>query len=85
VVSNPVEGRLVIDVSQKYVSIYRCEGGGKVLDEDHFSFPFRLDRQDAIAEITDLYAIVYDFLNDTINGGPDDESARGDGPAAKME
>jgi len=84
-VVNPVEGRLVIDVSRKYVSIFRCDGAGKVLDEDHFAHPVRIDRQDAVSEVTDLYAIVYDFLNDTINGGPDDESARGDGPAAKTE
>ena len=80
---NPVEGRLVIDVSRKYVSMFRCDGAGKVLDEDHFAHPFRLDRQDAVSEVTDLYAIVYDFLNDTING--DDDSARGDGSQAKTE
>ena len=85
---NPVEGKIVVDVSRKYVSIFRCDGTGAVLDSDHFSFGFRLDRQDAVAEVVDLYSMLYDWLNDTINGGFDtdnDDSARGGGPPAKTE
>jgi hypothetical protein len=85
VVSNPIEGRVVIDVSRKYVSVYRCDGTGKVTDEDHFAFAFRLDRQDALAEVSDLYAFIYDWLNDTMNGGLDEDSAREGGPPAKTE
>ena len=84
-VSNPVEGRVVIDVSRKYVSVYRCDGTGKVTDEDHFAFAFRLDRQDALAEVSDLYAFIYDWLNDTMNGGLDEESAREGDPPEKTE
>ena len=84
-VSNPVEGRVVIDVSRKYVSVYRCDGAGKVTDEDHFAFAFRLDRQDALAEVSDLYAFIYDWLNDTMNGGLDEDSAREGDPPAKTE
>ena len=81
---NPVEGKIVVDVSRKYVSIFRCDGDGKVVDEDHFAHPFRLDRQDAVSEVVDLYAMVYDWLNDTINGWGDD-SARDGGPEGKTE
>ena len=84
-VSNPVEGRVVIDVSRKYVSVYRCDGAGKVTDEDQFAFAFRLDRQDALAEVSDLYAFIYDWLNDTMNGGLDEDSAREGDPPAKTE
>jgi hypothetical protein len=84
-VVNPVEGKIVIDVSRKYVSIFRCDGEGKVVDEDHFAYPFRLDRQDAIGEVADLYAFIYDWLNDTVNGGYDDDSAREGEPPAKTE
>lgn len=83
-----VEGKILIDVSRKYASIYRCDPQGIVVDEDHFSFPYRLDKQDAVAEVVDLYAMLYDWLNDTLNGSPDDEpgdSARGEGPPAKTE
>lgn len=82
---NPVEGKIVIDVSRKYVSIFRCDGEGKVLDEDHFAYQFRLDRQDAASEVVDIYATVYDWLNDTINGWGDDDSARDGGPEGKTE
>ena len=81
---NPVEGKIVVDVSRKYVSIFRCDATGKVVDEDHFAHPFRLDRQDAVSEVVDLYAMVYDWLNDTINGWGDD-SARDGGPEGKTE
>jgi len=84
-VVNPVEGKIVIDVSRKYVSIFRCDGEGRVVDEDHFAHPFRLDRQDAIGEVVDLYAFIYDWLNDTVNGGYDDDSAREGEPPAKTE
>lgn len=85
---NPVEGKIVIDVSRKYVSIFRCDGTGKVLDDDHFAFPFRLDRADALAEAASIYAWVYDWINESVNGtddDDDDDAARGEGSPAKTE
>lgn len=73
-VVNPVEGKVVIDVSRKCVSIFRCDGTGAILDSDHFAFPHRLDRTDALGEVVDIYAVLYDWLNGTIN----EVSARGD-------
>lgn len=70
---NPVEGKIVIDVSRKYVSIFRCDGTGAVLDSDHFAYPYRLDRKDSISQSVDVYAILYDWLNRQLNG----DSARG--------
>jgi hypothetical protein len=71
---NPVEGKVVIDVSRKYVSIFRCDGTGAVLDSDHFAFPYRLERKEAISQTVDVYSILYDWLNRELNG----DSARGD-------
>jgi hypothetical protein len=71
---NPVEGKIVIDVSRKYVSIFRCDGSGAVLDSDHFAYPFRLERREAISQTVDIYSILYDWLNQQLNG----DSARGD-------
>ncbi len=74
---NPIEGKIVIDVSRKYASIYRCDGNGKILDEDHFAFPYRLEPRAAVSEVVDAYAAIYDWLNISVNG-----SAReGDPPA----
>jgi len=67
-VVNPVEGKIVIDVSRKYVSIFRCDGTGAVLDSDHFAYPYRLDRKDAISQTVDVYSILYDWLNRELNG-----------------
>lgn len=69
---NPTEGKVVIDVSRKYVSIFRCDGTGAILDSDHFAYPFRLERKDAVANTVDIYAILYDWLNRELN----DDSAR---------
>jgi hypothetical protein len=71
---NPVEGKVVIDVSRKYVSIFRCDGTGAVLDSDHFAFPYRLERKEAVGQTVDVYSILYDWLNRELNG----DSARGD-------
>lgn len=78
---NPVEGKIVVEVSRKYASIFRCDGMGAVLDFDHFAYDFRLDKQDAVAEVVDLYAMLYDLLNDTINGSPDESAREGEPPA----
>lgn len=78
---NPVEGKIVIDVSRKYVSIFRCDGTGAILDSDHFAYPFRLDRRDAISQVIDIYSIIYDWLNKELNG----DSARGDGSPATTD
>lgn len=64
---NPTEGKVVIDVSRKYVSIFRCDGTGAVLDSDHFSYPSRLERKEAVANTVDIYAILYDWLNRELN------------------
>ena len=78
---NPVEAKIVIEVSRKYASIFRCDANGAVLDFDHFAFDFRLDKQDAVAEVVDLYSMLYDWLNDTINGYPDEAAREGEPPA----
>ncbi len=75
---NPVEGKIVIDVSRKYVSLYRCDGTGAILDYDHFAFPYRMDRIDAVGQVVDIYAILYDWINRELNG---DSARGGDGPA----
>lgn len=77
---NPVEGKIVIEFSRKYASVFRCDGTGAVLDYDHFAYGTRLGRSEATSETVDLYARLYDHLNDRING-----SARGGSPDAKNE
>lgn len=73
--SDPVVGKIVIDFSKKYVSIYLCEGDGVIKDYDHFRFPYRLEMKEARQETRDCYHWLYDWANRVVNS----ESAS-DGP-----
>lgn len=66
-VSDPVLGKVVIDFSQKYISIYLCEGDGTIKDADHFRWPARLEVKDTRQETRDCYHWLYDWANRTVN------------------
>lgn len=72
--------RIVVEYGQMYVYLYITDGNGKLLDEEVFTQPWRLDRKDAFEEAKDTYDTVYDWLNDVVNVTPplqeedDDES-----------
>jgi hypothetical protein len=78
---DPVVGKVVIDFSRKYVSIYLCEGDGTIKDFDHFRYPFRLEYKDARQETKDAFDFVYQWANESINFD-EDELQEGDEPAA---
>jgi hypothetical protein len=65
--SDPVVGKIVIDFSKKYVSIYLCEGDGQIKDYDHFRFPCRLEMKEARQETRDCYDLIYDWANRAVN------------------
>lgn len=72
--------RIVVEYGRVYVYAYVTDGGGKMLDEDVFKQPYRLDKSDAVEEAGELYGIIYDTLNDNINwpsasAGEDDEQS----------
>ena len=78
-----VERRIVIEVGRQYAYVYMTTGDGKLIAgrEESFKQPYRLDLKEAAEEATDLWDLVYDHLNDTINfplpeagdDGPDSE------------
>jgi len=78
-----VERRIVIEVGRQYAYVYMTTGDGKIIPdrEESFKQPYRLDRQEAAEESADLWDLVYDHLNETINwplpeggdDGPDSE------------
>ncbi len=79
--ANPVEGRIIVEVTRKHIVLYQCDAKGLVTDQDVFSWGFMLDRKDAVDEVTSTYGYLYDFLNHVINGEDDDESdTEVDGP-----
>ena len=71
--------RIVIDYGQLYAYIYLTDGHGKLLDEEVFKQPFRLDRKDAFEEAKDAYDAAYDWINEIVNVTPlqegDDDEA----------
>lgn len=65
--SDPILGKVVLDFSRKYVSIYLCEGDGTIKDFDHFRYPFRLETKESRQECRDAFDFLYDWANDTVN------------------
>ena len=70
--ADPILGKVVVDFSQKYVSVYLCEGDGTVKDADHFRWPERLEVKDARQEVRDAFHWFYDHCNDAVNGWGDE-------------
>jgi hypothetical protein len=59
--------RIVVEYGRVYVYAYVTDGSGRILDEDVFKQPYRLDKADAVEEAKDLYDVLYDTLNEGIN------------------
>jgi hypothetical protein len=62
--------RIVIEYGQIYVYVYMTDGNGKVLDEEVFKQPWRLERKDALEEAKDTYDTVFDWVNEIVNVTP---------------
>jgi len=62
--------RIVVEYGQMYVYLYITDGNGKLLDEEVFKQPWRLDRKDAFEEAKDTYDNTFDWLNDVVNVTP---------------
>lgn len=78
---DPIVGKVVLDFSRKYVSIYLCEGDGTIKDFDHFKYPFRLEYKDARQETKDCFDFLYDWCNDTVNMEDDELQEGAEGTA----
>lgn len=64
---NPVQGRVILEVTSHHAVIYLCDRQGVVLDNEVFRYPFPLDRDDCREECRDLFDLLYDSLNETVN------------------
>lgn len=56
--------RVVVEYGHWYVYLYITDGNGRVLDEDTFKQPFRLERKDISDEATDCYQNTYQWISD---------------------
>lgn len=59
--------RVVVEYGLRYVYVYMADQSGKVLTEESFKQPYRLERSDVAEEAKDCFDVIYDMLNDTIN------------------
>jgi len=76
--------RIVIEYGQLYAYIYMTDGNGKLLDEEVFKQPFRLERKEAHEEAKDAYDAAYDWMNEIVNVTPPlqgDEDAQAESEA----
>ena len=64
---NPVQGRVILEVTSHHAVIYLCDRQGVVLDNEVFRYPAPLDRDECSEECRDLFDLLYDSLNDAIN------------------
>lgn len=59
--------RLVVEYGLQYVYVYLTDQNGKLLSDESFKQPYRLERVEAAEEAKDCFDVVYDMLNETIN------------------
>ena len=57
--------RITVEYGHWYVYAYLTDASGKVLEEETFKQPFRLDRKDAAEEASDGWHNMYQWLLDT--------------------
>lgn len=73
--------RIVVEYGRLYVYAYFTDGNGKVLEEEVWQQPFRLDIKDAHDEAKDIWRFVYQELQDTVlfsTASSDDDEAESD-------
>lgn len=76
---NPVEGRVIVEMTRTHALVYRTDSLGVVIDTEVFKWPYRLDKKDAVEELRGVWDWMYDYLNNNVNFDADDHSARGGG------
>lgn len=65
--ADDVYRRVVVEFGLQYVYLYIADQAGKVLEDESFKQPYRLERKESAEEAKDLFAAVYDLLNESIN------------------
>lgn len=62
----PVLRRIVVEYGRQYAYVMFTDVNGRVIDEEVWKQPFRLDTRDALNEAKDCYDLVYSHLQDTV-------------------
>lgn len=79
--------RIVVEYGRWYVYVYVTDSNGKLLEEESFKQPFRLDWKDSAEEARDCWQNLYQYLQDTVlwysTARDDDETPDSDKPPEK--
>lgn len=80
-----VHRRIVVEYGRIYAYVYVTDSNGKVLEEEAFKQPFKLDYKEVNDEAMDCFQEMYQWLQDTIlwyatARDDDDESESEDTP-----
>lgn len=65
--ADDVYRRVVVEYGLQYVYVYLADQNGRVLSDEVFRQPYRMERSEAAEEAKDCFDVVYDMLNETIN------------------
>lgn len=60
-------GRIVVEFSKKYTTLYLCNDSGRVLDWDAFNHREALEVEVATEERDTFFHILYDYANTIVN------------------
>lgn len=61
-----VHRRIVCEYGRWYAYLYITDSNGKLLEEESFKQPFRLDWKDSAEEADEAFQLLYQHLQDTI-------------------
>lgn len=65
-----VHRRIVVEYGCLYAYAYLTDGNGKILDEEAFRQPYRLERTESAQEAQETYDLIWQHLSDTVNFTP---------------
>jgi hypothetical protein len=58
--------RIVVEYGRWYAYVYMTDSNGKVLEDESFKQPFRLDWKDSADEARECWQFLYQYLQDTV-------------------
>lgn len=62
----PILRRVTVEYGRQYVYIMFTDPNGRVIDEEVWRQPYRLDVRDALEEAQEAYDVVYTHCQDTV-------------------
>ena len=62
----PILRRITVEYGRQYAYVMFTDPNGRIIDEEVWKQPYRLDVREALDEAQDCYDLVYTHLQDTV-------------------